>query len=174
MWRNADVLDFIGWLRNYNDSLKPTKPKVGFYGLDLYSLSASMRAVITYLMKVDPGAAERARQRDACFDHFGEDGQSYGFATSLHLGHSCENEVIAQLGEVHRNAAEYAMRDGRVAEDDYFCASENARLVRDAEHYYRRMYRGEVSSWNLRDRHMAETLDGLVDFLGGSSSRAKV
>jgi erythromycin esterase-like protein len=174
MWRNADVLDFVGWLRNHNDCIAQGQPKVGFYGLDLYSLHASMEAVIAYLDKVDPKAAERARQRYACFDIFEEDAQAYGFATGLHLGHSCENEVVAQLVELHRNAAEYALRDGRMAEDDYFYAKENARLVRDAEHYYRRMYRGEVSSWNLRDQHMSETLNALVDFLGHGSQPAKV
>ena len=174
MWRNADVLDFVGWLRNHNDAIRPGQPKAGFYGLDLYSLHASMEAVVAYLDKVDPEAAERARQRYACFDLYGEDGQAYGFAAGLHLSHSCENEVITQLVDLHRNAAEYALSDGRVAEDDYFYAEENARLVRDAEHYYRTMYRGEVSSWNLRDRHMAETLESLVGFLGRGGSAAKV
>src|SRR5512135_2858276 len=166
MWRNADVLDFVGWLRDHDDSAGPGTPQVGFYGLDLYSLHASMAAVIAYLDKVDPEAAERARARYACFDLYGDDTQAYGFATALGLGQSCENEVITQLIELRRAAAEYALRDGRIAEDDYFYAEQNARLVRDAERYYRTMYHGEVSSWNLRDRHMAETLDALVGFLG--------
>jgi len=174
MWRNADVLDFVGWLRNHNDSKRPGQAKVGFYGLDLYSLHASMEAVVAYLDKVDPQAANRARQRYACFDMYGEDVQAYGHATGLHLGHSCENEVITQLIELRRNAAEYAHKDGRLVEDDHFFAEENARLVRDAEHYYRTMYRGEVSSWNLRDRHMAETLESLVGFLGREGSATKV
>jgi erythromycin esterase-like protein len=174
MWRNADVLDFVGWLRNHNDSKRPGQAKVGFYGLDLYSLHASMEAVVAYLDKVDPQAANRARQRYACFDMYGEDAQAYGHATGVHLGHSCENEVITQLVELRRNAAEYAHNDGRLVDDDLFYAEENARLVRDAEHYYRTMYRGEVSSWNLRDRHMAETLESLVGFLGRGGSAAKV
>jgi erythromycin esterase-like protein len=174
MWRNADVLDLVGWLRAHNDSAGPGMSKVGFYGLDLYSLHASMAAVIAYLDKVDPEAAERARRRYACFDHYGEDTQAYGFATSFGLGQSCENEVITQLVDLRRGAAEYALRDGRIAEDDYFYAEQNARLVRDAEQYYRTMYRGEVSSWNLRDRHMAETLDALIAFLGRSGPAAKV
>ena len=139
---------------------------MGFYGLDLYSLHASMEAVLAYLDKVDPEAAGRARARYACFDHYGEDTQAYGFASGLGLGPSCEHEVVSQLVDLRRSAAEYALRDGRIAEDDYFYAEQNARLVRDAEQYYRTMYRGEVSSWNLRDRHMAETLDALVDYLG--------
>jgi erythromycin esterase-like protein len=174
MWRNADVLDFVGWLRNHNESTRAGRSKVGFYGLDLYSLNASMEAVIAYLDKVDPEAAERARHRYACFDLYGDDPQAYGFAASLHLGHTCENEVVTQLIDLRRHAAEYAMRDGRIAEDDYFYTEQNARLVRDAEHYYRTMYRGETSSWNLRDRHMAETLEALVEFLEQSVSTAKV
>jgi erythromycin esterase-like protein len=174
MWRNADVLDFIGWLRNHNDATGRTGPKAGFYGLDLYSLHASMQAVISYLDKVDPLAAKRARHRYACFDHFGEDAQAYGFAAGLHLGRSCENEVVAQLVDLLRDAGEHALRDGRMAEDDYFYAKENARLVRDAEHYYRRMYRGSVSSWNLRDQHMGEILNALVEYLGQNGPAAKV
>ncbi len=174
MWRNADVLDFVGWLRNHNDAKRPGEGKVGFYGLDLYSLHASMAAVVAYLDKVDPQAANRARQRYSCFDLYGEDVQAYGQATGLHLSHSCENEVIAQLTDLHRKAADYAQKDGRAEEDDFFYAEETARLVRDAEHYYRTMYRGDVSSWNLRDRHMAETLESLVGFLGRRGSAAKV
>ena len=174
MWRNADVLDFVGWLRDHNDSVRPAMPKVGFYGLDLYSLHASMEAVIAYLDKVDPEAAERARHRYACFDLYGDDPQAYGFAAGLQLGQTCENEVVTQLVDLRRHAAEYALRDGRIAEDDYFYAEQNARLVRDAEQYYRTMYRGEVSSWNLRDRHMAETLDALVDFFERNGPAAKV
>jgi erythromycin esterase-like protein len=174
MWRNADVLDFIGWLRAHNDSAKPGMPKIGFYGLDLYSLHSSMEAVIGYLEKVDASAAERARHRYACFDLYGDDTQAYGFATGFGLGQSCENEVVTQLIELHRSAREYALRDGRIAEDDYFYAEQNARLVRDAEQYYRMMYRAEVSSWNLRDRHMADTLESLDDFLGRQGQGAKI
>ena len=174
MWRNADVLNFVGWLREHNESVRPGAPKVGFYGLDLYSLHASMAAVIEYLDKIDPEAADRARHRYGCFDLYGDDAQAYGFATALKLGETCENEVIGQLVDLRRHAAEYAMRDGRIAEDDYFYTEQNARLVRDAEEYYRTMYRGEVSSWNLRDRHMAETLDALVDFFNRNGLTAKV
>jgi erythromycin esterase-like protein len=174
MWRNADVLDFVGWLRAHNDEAAEGQPQVGFYGLDLYSLHASIEAVLDYLDKVDPRAAEQARSRYACFDAYGEDTQAYGFATGLGLGPSCEGEVVSQLVDLRRSAAEYALRDGRVAEDDYFYAEQNARLVKDAERYYRSMYRGETSSWNLRDRHMAETLDELVGHLGRRGGTPKV
>ncbi len=177
MWRNADVLDFVGWLRAHNDALPANAPKVGFYGLDLYSLHSSMEAVLGYLDKVDPEAARRARYRYSCFDHFGEDTQTYGYATGFGLTESCENEVVNQLVELRRSAADYASRDGRVAEDEYFFIEQNARLVKNAEEYYRSMFRGRVSSWNLRDRHMAETLDALVGHLerkGGSTPKVVV
>src|SRR5512132_3267587 len=121
MWRNADVLDFVGWLRSHNEG-KAAKAQAGFYGLDLYSLHASMAAVLAYLDKVDPDAARRARTRYACFDHFREDTQAYGYAASVGLSPSCEAEVVRQLIELRRQAAEYASRDGRVARDEYFYA----------------------------------------------------
>jgi erythromycin esterase-like protein len=174
MWRNADVLDFVGWLREYNDGLGPETARVGFYGLDLYSLHASIEAVLNYLDKVDSEGSWRARARYACFDHFGEDLQAYGYATSFGLSESCQNEAIDQLLELRRRAAEYARRDGRIAADEYFYAEQNARLVRNAEAYYRTMFRGRVASWNLRDRHMAETLEHLISFLDRQGQRTKV
>lgn len=174
MWRNADVLDFVGWLRTHNDDLPTQAPKVGFFGLDLYSLNTSIEAVLTYLDKIDPEAAQRARSRYACFDHFDKDEQSYGYATGMGIAESCEQEVVQQLLEIHRRALDYARRDGRVAMDDYFYAWQNARLVMNAERYYRSMFRGRVSSWNLRDSHMAETLDSLLTYLGNQNRSSKV
>ncbi len=173
MWRNADVLDFVGWLRAHNDSLSSSDAKTGFYGLDLYSLHASIQAVLTYLDKVDPEGARRARYRYSCFDNFGEDPQEYGYTTGLGLSPTCESEVIEQLLDLQRRAAEYARRDGLVAAEDFFFAEQNARLVKDAEQYYRSMFRGRVSSWNLRDRHMAETLEELVRFCEKRYGHAK-
>ena len=173
MWRNADVLDFVGWLRAYNDTV-PSIAKVGFYGLDLYSLHSSMEAVLLYLSKVDPEAATRARYRYSCFDHYGEDTQTYGYAAGFGLTKSCENEVVTQLLDLRRRAAEYAGRDGRVAEDEYFYTEQNARLVKNAEEYYRSMFQDRVSSWNLRDRHMAETLERLISYLSRPDRLGKV
>jgi erythromycin esterase-like protein len=164
MWRNADVLDFVGWLRNYNEH-RPSK-RVGFYGLDLYSLHASIRAVLDFLDKVDPEAARRARYRYACFENFGEDTQAYGYAASFGLSKSCQDEAIGQWMEMRRRAADLARRDGRIARDAFFFAEQNARLVKNAEEYYRSMFHERVSSWNLRDSHMAETLDALTRHLG--------
>ena len=174
MWRNTVMVEFIEWLRAHNDALPPGTEKVGFYGLDLYSLHASMKAVLRYLEKVDPEAAKRARERYSCFDHVGEDTQGYGLMTRLNLSKSCEEEVVRQLLEMQRRAADYVRRDGRLAEDELFYAEQNARLVKNAEAYYRSVFLEEVSSWNLRDRHMAETLDALAAHLGRKSSRAKI
>jgi len=164
MWRNADVLDFVGWLRNYNEHRH--SKRVGFYGLDLYSLHTSMQAVLDFLDKVDPDAARRARYRYACFEHFGEDTQAYGYAASYGLSKSCENEVVGQWMEMRNRAADLANRDGRVARDAFFFAEQNARLVKNAEEYYRSMFHERISSWNLRDSHMAETLEALTHHLG--------
>jgi erythromycin esterase-like protein/adenine/guanine phosphoribosyltransferase-like PRPP-binding protein len=173
MWRNADVLDFIGWLRTYNET-RLAERRAGFYGLDLYSQRASMQAVVAYLEKIDPEAARRARTRYACFDQFGEEMQAYGYATSHGFEASCEREVLDQLLELHRRRAEFASRDGRMAPDDFFFAEQNARLVRNAEEYYRTMFQGRAESWNVRDRHMAETLGELLRFIGRTSPSARI
>jgi erythromycin esterase-like protein len=173
MWRNADVLDFIGWLRERNEACQE-KDKAGFYGLDLYSLHESIETVLAYLTKVDPEAAARARRRYSCFDHFAGDVQLYGYSAAAGIAESCEDEVVKQLVELRQRAAEYASRDGRVAREDFFQAEQNARLVKNAESYYRTMFRGGTSSWNLRDRHMAETLEALAAFLGAEGVLPKI
>jgi erythromycin esterase-like protein len=174
MWRNADVLDFVGWLRDYNDDLAPGATKVGFYGLDLYSLQSSIEAVLAYLDKVDSEAARRARYRYSCFEDFGEDTQSYGYTAGFGLTESCEDEAVGQLVELQRRATELVRRDGRVAADEFFFAEQNARLVRNAEQYYRSMFRSRISSWNLRDQHMAETIDALIAYLDKQNQRTKM
>ena len=162
MWRNDVVVDFVEWLRHHN-ARRMMSDRVGFYGLDLYSLHTSMAAVLKYLSKVDPEGAARARHRYGCFEQFGtDDAQGYGYAATLGLSRSCEDDVVAQLMELRQAAAEYANRDGRAAEDEYFFAEQNARLVTNAERYYRAMFGGHVESWNLRDTHMMESLDALL------------
>jgi erythromycin esterase-like protein len=163
MWRNDVVVAFLNWLRAYNGS-RPPAERAGFVGLDLYSLHTSMDAVLGYLGKVDPEGARRARERYACFEDFGTDPQSYGYAATVGLSRSCEDEVVAQLVELRKRAVEYANRDGYVAEDEYFFAEQNARLVRNAEQYYRSMFGGRVESWNIRDTHMMETLEALMQW----------
>ena len=167
MWRNTVVRDFVDWLRIRNRRHKSNgRSQAGFYGLDLYSLHRSMQEVITYLENIDPKAAARARERYACFDHTSaDDGQAYGFAAAFGAGPSCENQAIEQLVEIQRNALAYARRDGLLAEDELFYAHQNAQTVHNAEVYYRAMFSGRVTSWNLRDKHMAQTLDALLKHL---------
>jgi erythromycin esterase-like protein len=170
MWRNADVLDFIGWLRDHNDSQSHPDQKAGFYGLDLYSLHASIEAVLGYLDKVDPPAAQRARERYGCFDHFGKEIESYGYAAGYGLTPTCEDAVVQELVALRRKEFEYLGRDGQVAADAFFCAEQNALVVRNAEEYYRNMFRRDVSSWNLRDNHMMESLVSLGEHLSHQHS----
>ena len=158
MWRNTDVLAFVSWLREHNDGRTDAADKAGFYGLDLYSLHGSVAAVLDYLDRTDAPAARRARYRYGCFDQFGEDVQAYGYAAIFDLTHSCEDQVVAQLMELCRRGMRANVRD----DDDLFSAEQNARLVRNAEAYYRSMVRGREESWNLRDRHMMETLEALM------------
>ena len=159
MWRNRVVVELVEWLREHGRG-------AGFYGLDLYSLRESMRAVVEYLEQIDPEAARRARNRYACFDHFDE--QAYGLAAAAGEKESCEDAVVDQLVELRERAAELAARDGRLPRDAHFAAEQNARLAADAERYYRAMFRGRTSSWNLRDTHMADTLDALGEHLEGA------
>jgi len=170
MWRNQVVLEFIDWLRAHNAERAP-EARVGFYGLDLYSLFTSIEAVLAHLDRTDAEAAQRARDRYACFERFSGDSQAYGYAARFELDASCEEAVVAQLremvargGAVSRGLAE---GDGDAA----FHAEQNARLVKNAEEYYRSMFSSRVSSWNLRDRHMAETLGELDDHLSRRRGR---
>jgi erythromycin esterase-like protein len=170
MWRNAEVLDFVGWLRAHDDR---GGEGAGFYGLDLYSLYASVDEVVAYLERIDPPAADRARERYACFEQFGHE-QGYGRAASFGVTESCRRAVVAQLTELQRRADAYLRRDGVAAEDEQFYAEQNARLVASAEEYYRSMFADHGTSWNLRDRHMAETLAHLRDHLERHGDRARI
>lgn len=174
MWRNADVLDFIGWLRDHNDSLRQDDRKCGFYGLDLYSLHASMEAVLAYLDRVDPASAARARLHYACFDHFEGNTQLYGWLVGAGASPSCEREVLLELVALRQRAREYLDRDGHSADDAHFCAEQNALVVRDAEEYYRTMFLTARSSWNQRDTHMAQSLGAIADHLERRRSPARI
>jgi erythromycin esterase-like protein len=174
MWRNADVLDFVGWLRSHNDGQKSETAKTSFYGLDLYSLHSSIEAVLQYLGRIDPESARRAREHYGCFDHFGADSQRYGMAAGLGLAPSCEDAVVKELMELRKREGQYLERDGAVAADELFCAKQNALVVKNAEQYYRSMFRSEVSSWNLRDQHMMETLMMISSHLEEVQKSAKI
>lgn len=161
MWRNIDVVAFVNWLREHNGTKKRPESTVGFYGLDLYSLFTSIAEVLHYLDEIDPDAARRARSRYACFDHFDDDSQTYGYAAGLGLSASCESDVVAQLLDLHKHRAVYSQTGDQNVTDKLFYVEQNARLIVNAEHYYRTMFSGRISTWNLRDKHMAETLDAL-------------
>jgi erythromycin esterase-like protein len=174
MWRNTVVAEFVDWLRQHNEEL-PTDARAGFYGMDLYSLHTSMDAVLRFLDKVDPQAAKHARERYSCFDRYGPDDQVYGFLAASGATPSCKEQVVEQLMELQKDAAEYARRQPRIDRDELFHAEQNARLVKNAEQYYRTMFtRGGESTWNLRDRHMMETLQALERHLERKGVQPKI
>ena len=176
MWRNTDVVRFVEWLRDRNSSLPAGASQAGFYGLDLYSLYTSIEAVLAYLDRVDPDAAGRARELYACFNGGSgeEHSQRYGWEVSVGTRPACEDEAVLTLLEMQRRAIDYARRDGRVARDDFFYAEQNARLVKNAERYYRSMFGRPTRSWNLRDEHMAETLGHLLAHLDEPGRPARI
>ena len=164
MWRNREVLNFVNWLRERNADVEPGN-RVAFHGLDLYSLYNSIRSVLSYLDDIDPQTAKVARQRYGCLTPWQADPATYGHATLTGAYETCENEVVSMLMELMQKRKAYAEHDG----ERFLDAVQNARLVANAEHYYRTMYYGSRSSWNLRDSHMFETLKTLLDFHGPHS-----
>lgn len=167
MWANTDVMDFVHWLRGFNEVRRSggggkDGPMVAFHGLDLYSMHASMDAVLEYLDGVDPEAAAVARRRYGCLAPWQDDPVLYGRAALSGRFATCEDDVLAILRDLREERTRYAGADG----DRFFDAMQNARLVADAEKYYRAMYRGSASSWNLRDRHMFATLEALLEHHG--------
>ena len=165
MWRNTDIVELMRWLRWHNMQLGDAGEKVGFFGLDLYSLRSSMDAVVRYLAQVDPEAARRARARYSCFDHLAEDPQRYGYAASFGMRKDCEDEVVRQLVEMTTDAGRFIADPDHASADELFFAQQNARVAQNAEAYYRAMFQGRNESWNLRDRHMAETLEALRAYI---------
>jgi erythromycin esterase-like protein len=161
MWRNTEVLDFIYWLRLHNLGIASPAQRIGFFGLDIYSLHKSIAAVLRYLDALDPDAARHARERYGCFDHLAEHPQRYAHATMLGLRPDCEEAVVRQLTALHAQASEFLLHGGPHAADELFYAQQNARVAKNAEAYYRAMFRGRDTSWNVRDAHMAETLQAL-------------
>lgn len=160
LWRNADMVDFVDWLREYNAQRAPAH-RFGFYGLDLYSLHGSMTAVLDYLRRADRSIHAKTRARYACFDQYSGDTDAYGWMAALGVSRRCNEEVLATLVELRQHAA-HVQRDGSAeAIEAAFDAEQNARLVRNAERYYRAMAQRGASTWNMRDEHMFETLEAL-------------
>jgi protein-L-isoaspartate(D-aspartate) O-methyltransferase len=156
MWRNQDVREFVDWLRIHNSN-RPADERTAFHGLDLYSLYSSVRAVLEYLDSVDPAAAALARQRYGCLTPWQSDPATYGRAALSGAYRSCEEDVVRMLAEISGKHREYAEHDG----ERFLDAIQNARLIANAEEYYRVMYYGSRASWNLRDTYMFETLQTL-------------
>ena len=164
MWRNREVGEFVEWLREHNMSL-PEEARVGFYGLDLYSLHSSIDRVLRYLEDIDPAAARVARQRYGCLSPWEADPAAYGRMVLSGRYRACEPEVVAMLRDLMARRLEYLSRDGT----RFLDAVQNARLVANAEQYYRAMYYGGTQSWNLRDTHMFDTLRLLLAHHGPDS-----
>ncbi len=169
MWANRSVLAFVRWLRKHNaaiggDGRGESERQVGFYGLDLYSMYASIEAVLGYLDDVDPGAARIARERYGCLLPWSKDPAGYGRMALTDRYRACEDQVLAMLQDLEDKRMDYVLRDGV----RFFDAAQNARLVQSAERYYRAMYYGSRPSWNLRDQHMFDALEAVLGFRGGA------
>jgi protein-L-isoaspartate(D-aspartate) O-methyltransferase len=158
MWRNAEVRALVDWLHAYNETIAAPEHRVGFYGLDLYSLNASITGVLDYLDRHDPEAAQVARERYGCLTPWQHDPASYGRAALRPGFRTCEQAVLAMLRDLLKGWLDDAAKDG----ESFLDAAQNARLVAAAERYYRTMYYGAAESWNLRDRHMFETLQAVL------------
>lgn len=162
MWANRQVLDLAKWMRDYNQRFNSPDDMVGFYGLDLYSMYSSIDSVIRYLEEIDEDTAAIARRRYGCLTPWQKDPATYGMIALTQKHRSCEHDVLDMLNTLMEKRLDYAARDGR----RFLDAISNARLVRNAEQYYRIMYQGSVQSWNMRDQHMFDTLQHLLDFHG--------
>lgn len=174
MWRNADVLDFIGWLRDHNESVWSEQRQVGFYGLDLYSLHKSMNEVVACLERKDSAEAAKAKGLYGCVDRFGRDPQNYGLLAGSGVSDSCLAGIIRQLGALREMEVERLMKSEPNSADASFFHEQNALLVRNAGHYYRDVFRSYVSSWNVRDRQMMDLLVSLIAHLQSACGSAKV
>ena len=162
MWRNREMLEFVDWLAEHNRGQEDSARMTSIHGLDLYSLYNSIHTVLDYLERVDPAAAERARQRYGCFSPWEKEPATYGRATVSGEREDCEDQVVATLRDLLARRLEYRMSDGEAL----FDTEQNARVVQSAERYYRVMYYGSRESWNLRDTHMFSTLQSVMKHRG--------
>jgi len=156
------MANFAEWLRDYNSKIREKDKRVGVYGLDLYSMYTSAHEVISYLDQVDPAAAKVARSRYCTLNQFKDEPHDYAAAVMLGITPSCEREVVQMLVDICRKGPEYLGRKGMVDGEELFYARENAGVVKDAEEYYRKAYAGGALTWNLRDRHMYQTLKEIL------------
>jgi erythromycin esterase-like protein len=162
MWRNQVMVNFTEWLKEHNSDIQDPKKRVGVYGLDLYSMYTSAHEVIHYLDEIDPSAAKLARRRYGTLDQFKDEPHDYAAAVMLGISPSCEKAVVQMLVDICRKGPEYLSSKGMVDGEELFYAQENAVVVKDAEEYYRKAYAGGAVTWNLRDRHMHNTLKEIL------------
>jgi erythromycin esterase len=170
MWANKEIIELIEWLRKYNEKL-PEDQKIGFYGLDVYSLWESMESVIKYLQRVDPQAIRTAIEAYHCFEPYEKSVEDYARATAF-VPESCEDEVIDMLIELRSKSNQYKS-DGVGRREEYLNAEQNAIVAKNAELYYHKMIQGGTSTWNIRDSHMMDTLKRLMEFYGKDNDDAK-
>lgn len=166
MWGNREVLEFLRWLRDFNQSISDPSRRIGFFGLDLYSLHTSIEAVVAYLRSVDEETATLAHDRYACLSPWERDPQTYGRLVATGRLRDCEAEVVSLLADLLDKRIRFEREDGF----RYMDAVQNARLVANAEQYYRAMYQGPTASWNLRDQHMFDTLEDLLTYHGADAN----
>jgi erythromycin esterase len=171
MWANREIVNLIEWLREYNKNLSEEK-RIGFYGLDVYSLWESMEAVIRYLRKIDPEAVKTAIEAYRCFEPYGKSVEDYARATAF-VPESCEDEIIDMLIHLHSKANQYKS-NGLARSEAYFNAEQNAIVAKNAELYYRKMMQGGTVTWNIRDTHMMDTLIRLMEFHGTDTAKSIV
>src|ERR671931_538591 len=171
MWANREIVDLVEWIRKHNEKL-PEEQRVGFYGLDVYSLWESMESVIKYLKKVDPDAIKAAIEAYLCFEPYAQNVEDYARATAF-VPESCEDEVIDMLIDLRSKASQYKT-DGLGRREEYFNAEQNAIVTKNAELYYRKMIQGGTATWNIRDTHMTDTLKRLMEFHGKDDSSKSI
>jgi erythromycin esterase-like protein len=171
MWRNAVMRDFARWLREHNRSRDDGR--VGFYGMDLYSLYRSIAKVVGFLDEVDPEAASRARERYACFGRADGRAEVYGQMSHFGITEDCERQAVEQLLEMREELARNLSGDSVDPEERFF-AAQNAAVVKNAERYYRGMFDPSVNTWNVRDRHMFDICQALREHLAKEGSSDKI
>lgn len=160
MWQNIPIIELIEWLKKHNEQ---KSKHVHFYGLDLYSMYRSIDAIITYLQKINPTLAQEAKKLYGCLEPFRQDPQTYGYAIFSQLSRGCQNEVIEELKKLENTEWEL-LQEKNTSSEETFYVMQNARVVKNSEHYYRSLFFSEVNNWNIRDTHMMETLEEIIKF----------
>jgi erythromycin esterase len=163
MWANHETASFCKWLKAFNNGL-PDKSRVGFYGLDVYSLWESMDAIMHFLRRADPIALRAAEEAFRCFEPFRKEEGVGNSNPSLLVPEICQDDVVELLQGIRKKLPSY-----ETDQENRMSVEQNAKVISNAEEYYRTLVQGGPHSWNLRDKHMSETLDRLLQFYGPES-----